>query len=87
MFKKSRKLRARILVPKSSKYIPNFHKNVFEILSLEIKPNLFDTHCSLKLSFTCRVRRVNAMFFLRKIDDYYFLHTKIDVRLTNVSNG
>ena len=39
------------------------------MLSLEIKPNPFNTHCSLKLSFTCQIRRVNAMFFLGRIDD------------------
>ena len=39
LFKKSSKLPAKILVSKSSKCIPSFHKCVFEILSLEIKPN------------------------------------------------
>ena len=62
-FKKSAKLPARILVPKSSKFIPSFHKCVLKILSLEIKPNLFNTHGSLKPLFTCRIRRVNAMLF------------------------
>ena len=69
LFKKSTKLPARILVPKSSKCILSFHKCVLEILSLEIKPNPFNKHYSLKLPFTCRIRRVNAMFFLGKIDD------------------
>ena len=69
MFKKSTKLPARILVPKSSRCIPIFHKGVLKMLSLEIKPNPFNMDCSLKLSFTCRIRRVNAMFFLRQIDD------------------
>ena len=69
LIKKSTKLPARILVPKSSKCIPSFHKCVLQILSSETKPNSFNTHCSLKLSSTCRIRRVNAMFFLGKIDD------------------
>ena len=63
LFKKSTKLPARILVPKSSNCIPSFHKYVLEILSLEIKPNPFNSPCSLKLSFTCRIIRVNATFF------------------------
>ena len=66
---KSTKLPARILVPKSSKCIPSFHKCVLEILSLEIKPNPYNTHCSLKLSFTYRIRRVNTTLFLGKIND------------------
>ena len=41
----------------------------FEILSLEIKPNPFNTHCSLNLSFTRRIRRVNTMLLVGKIDD------------------
>ena len=69
LYKKATKLPARILLPKSSKYIPSFHKYVLEILSLEIKPNPFNTHCSLKRSFTCRIRRVNAINFLGKIND------------------
>ena len=69
LIKKSTKLPARILVPKSSKCIPSFHKCVLAILSLEIKPNPFNTHCYLKLSFTCRIRRVHAIFFLGKIND------------------
>ena len=69
LFKKSTKLPTRILVPKSSKCIPSFNKRVLEILSLEIKPNPFNTHCSYKLSLTCRIRRVNAMLFLGKIGD------------------
>ena len=69
MFKKSTKLPARLLVPRSSNFIPSFHKCVLEILSLEIKPNPFNTHCSLKLSFTCCIRHVNAMIFLGKIDN------------------
>ena len=69
LFKKSTKLPARIVVTKSSKCIPSFHKCLLEILSLEIKPNPFNTHSSLKLLFTCRIRRVNAIFHLSKIDD------------------
>ena len=68
LFKKSAKLIARILGPKSSKCIPSFYKCILEILSLEIKPNIFNKHCSLKVSFTCPIRRVNAMLFLGKID-------------------
>ena len=56
-------------MPKSYRCIPSFHKYLLEILSLEIKPNPFNTHCSLKLSFSRRIRRVNAMLFLGKIDD------------------
>ena len=41
LFKISTKLPARILVPKSCKC-------VLEMLSLEIKPNPFNTQCSLK---------------------------------------
>ena len=44
-------------------------------------------HCSLKLLFTCRIRRVNAMFFLGQIDD---ITTSFAPRamqdLTNVDN-
>ena len=69
LFKKSTKLPATILVPKSSKCIPSFHKCVLEILSLKIKLNPLNTQCSLKLSFTCRIRCVDAVFLLRKIDD------------------
>ena len=39
LFKKSTKLPAGILVSKSSKCIPSFHKCILEMLSLEIKPN------------------------------------------------
>ena len=67
LLKKSSKLPARILEPKSSKCIPSFHKCVYEILSLEIKPNPFNMHCFLKLSFTSRIRRVDAMFLTMNV--------------------
>ena len=57
------------LVPKFSKCIPSVHKCVLEILSLEIKPNPFNMHFSLKQSFTCCIRRVNAVLFLGNIDN------------------
>ena len=69
LLKKCTKLPTRILVPKSFKCTPYFHKCVLEILSLEIKTNLINTHCSLELLFTCLIRRINAMLFLGKIDD------------------
>ena len=46
-----------------------------EILSLEIKPNLFNAHCSLKLTFTYRVKRVNTMSSLGKINDFITFFT------------
>ena len=58
-----------MLVPKSSKCTPSFHKFALEILTLDIKQNPFNTHCSLKLSFTCHIRHANAMLFLGKTDD------------------
>ena len=33
-----------------------------------MKPDPFNTHCFLKVSFTCRIRRLNAMSFFGKID-------------------
>ena len=74
-FKKSTKLPARMLVPRSSRYIPSLYKCVLEILSLKIKTNTFNTYWSLKLSFTCCRRRLNAMLFLGKIDDVIILFT------------
>ena len=80
LFKKSTKLPDKILVPKSSKCIPSFHICLLEILSLEIKPNSFYTHCSFEPSFTWRIRRVNAMFFLDKIDDVNTSFTPISMQ-------
>ena len=34
-----------------------------------MKPNPFNTPCFLKVSFTCRIRRLYAMSFFGKIDD------------------
>ena len=45
------------------------------MLSLEAESNPFNTYGSFKLSFTCCIRRVNAMFFLGKIDDIATLFT------------
>ena len=75
MFKKSRKLPTKILVPKSSKCIPPFHKCVDKILSLEVKPDPLNSHRSFKLSFSCCMRRVNTMLFLGKINDIITLFT------------
>ena len=47
LFKKSIKLRARILVIKYDQCIPSFHICVLKILSLKVRPNLFNTNGSL----------------------------------------
>ena len=47
MFKKSTKFPTKIFVPKSSKCIPPFHKCVHKILSLEIKPDPFNSNYPL----------------------------------------
>ena len=48
LFEKLTKLLSKILVPKSCKYILSFLKQVLKILSLETKPNLFNTHGPIK---------------------------------------
>ena len=75
LFEKSTILPAKSFEPQSFKCIPHSRKWVIEILSLEIKPNLFNTHCSLKLMFTYRVKRVNTMLSFGKIPDFITFFT------------